>query len=104
MALMQITIIPVGTASPSVGSYVAEIEKFLRSKDVEHTLEDMGTVVHGNADMLLNLAHEIHSLPFKKGAKRVVTQITIDDRRDIDRNIGEKKNSVLSRLKREKLS
>ena len=100
MALMQITIIPVGTAGTSVGSYVAEIEKFLRSRDIEHALEDMGTVVYGTADMLLDIAREIHNLPFKSGAQRVITQITIDDRRDVDRNIGEKKNSVLSRLKK----
>jgi len=102
MALMQITIIPLGTASPSVGSYIADTEKLLKDKGIEHTLGDMGTVLHGDPETLLKLAQDIHNLPFRSGAKRVVTNITIDDRRDIERGIGEKRDSVLNRLKQEK--
>lgn len=102
MALMQITIIPVGTASPSVGSYIAEIETLLRSKKVKHALEDMGTVIHGTTETLLKLALEIHNLPFQSGAKRVVTHITIDDRRDMERGMGDKKKSVLARIEQER--
>jgi len=101
MALMQITVVPLGTGNPSVGEYVADIERFLNKKEVAHSLGDMGTVIHGSVDELLILAAEVHNLPFEKGAKRVVTQITIDDRRDIERKIGEKQQSVINRLKGE---
>lgn len=99
MALMQITVIPLGTGSPSVGDYVADIEQFLNKRGVAHSLGDMGTVMYGPVDELLRLAAEVHNLPFARGAKRVVTQITIDDRRDIERKIGEKQQSVINRLK-----
>lgn len=99
MALMQITVIPIGTGSPSVGDYVADIEIFLKEKGVEHSLQDMGTVVAGTTEELLQLGAELHRLPFSKGAQRVVTSITLDERLDKERKIGEKQASVLQRLK-----
>jgi len=101
MPLMQITVIPLGTGSPSVGDYVADIQQYLRERGAEHSLHDMGTIIHGSTEELLRLAGEIHSLPFARGVKRVVTQITIDDRRDVERKIGEKQQAVINRLQRE---
>ena len=99
MALMQITIIPMGTETPSVGSYVADIQELLAGADIEYVLNDMGTVLHGNARELLQLAADIHEHPFTKGAQRIVTHIVLDDRRDLERGIGEKKQAVLDILK-----
>jgi len=101
MALMQITIIPVGTASTGVGNYIADVERFLQGRGIEHSLGDMGTVIHGDSGDLFQLANDIHNLPFHKGAQRVVTQIMIDDRRDRKRGIGEKREAVMQRLQRE---
>jgi uncharacterized protein (TIGR00106 family) len=98
MALMHISVIPVGTASTSVGDYVAGIERFLRDKGAAHTLGDMGTVVHGSAEELFSLAAEIHNMTFAGGVKRVVTHISIDDRRDKTPKIGEKIESINRRL------
>ena len=99
MALMQISVIPVGTGNPSVGDYVAEIEIFLKKKGVEHSLNDMGTVITGTTEELLQLSIELHRLPFSMGAQRVVTNITLDERLDKERKIGEKQASVFRRLK-----
>jgi uncharacterized protein (TIGR00106 family) len=101
MALMQITVIPIGTGSTSVGSYIADIERFLRDRGVEHSLHDMGTVIAGTAQELLQLALEVHRLPFTKGVERVITNITLDERLDVDRKIGEKQQSIIRRLKQE---
>ncbi|HHO48416.1 MAG TPA: MTH1187 family thiamine-binding protein [Desulfobacteraceae bacterium] len=95
MALMQITVIPIGTAKPGVGEYIADIEQFLRQAGVDHSLHDMGTVIHGRCEELFILARQIHQLPFSRGARRVVTQITIDERLDKDPGIGEKVLSVI---------
>jgi len=100
---MQISIIPMGTETPSVGRFVADIQQLLTAVDADFVLNDMGTVIHGNAVELLRLAAEIHEHPFSKGAKRVVTQIVLDDRRDKERGIGEKRKAVLDIVaKREK--
>ena len=99
MALMQITIIPLGTMTPSVGEHVAGVQKLLEEKQADYQLCDMGTVIHGTAAELLQLAVEIHEYPFSRGVERVVTNIVLDDRRDRERKIGEKREAVLQRLK-----
>lgn len=103
MAFMQITVLPLGTGSPSVGNYIADIERFLLDKGVEHTLHDMGTVIIGSTTELLQLAEEIHRLPFARGAQRVVTNITLDERLDLERNLGDKKLAVVRRLEKKEV-
>jgi uncharacterized protein YqgV (UPF0045/DUF77 family) len=49
---------------------------------VTFALNDMGTLIEGEAIELLQLVIALYEIPFEKGAVRVVTQITIDDRRD----------------------
>ena len=97
MALMQITLIPLGRGE-SVGEYIADTEHYLRQRNISHTLHDMGTIVHGPVEELLQLAGQLHRLPFNRGARRVITHITIDDRRDAERKLGEKKQAVLDLL------
>lgn len=99
MALMQLTVTPLGTQSTSVGEYVAEFQKVLQQLNIPHTLTDMGTILEGSAEELLKTALTIHELPFNKGAKRVVTQIVMDDRRDKKISLGDKVASVQARLK-----
>jgi uncharacterized protein YqgV (UPF0045/DUF77 family) len=42
----------------------------------------MGTIIQGPLDRILELARKMHEAPFAMGAKRVMTTINIDDRRD----------------------
>ncbi len=98
MALMQLTVFPLGTGSPTVGEYVVEIQKILARQKLPFVLTDMGTTVQGETRDLLDLAARLAEAPFSQGAQRVVTQITIDDRRDKDVGLGEKIASVEARL------
>ncbi len=98
MALMEISVIPLGLGQVSVGDYIAQVEDYLRKHDIPHQLTDMGTVVTGSAAEVLRIALALHELPFTKGVKRVVTHIAIDDRRDKDVGLGEKTRSVEGRL------
>ena len=98
MALMQINIVPLGVGSSSVGEFVAGIVKKLDHEGVVYTLTDMGTVLEGDVEDLLKVAAMLHEVPFQKGAKRVVTQINIDDRRDKKVALGDKISSVVNRL------
>ncbi len=101
---MEITIIPLGTGSTSVGNYVADIKQYLCDKNIEHSMNDMGTVIAGSTEELLELAREIHLIPFTKGAERVITNITLDERLDLDIKLGEKQKSVNHRLHERKVS
>ncbi len=81
MAMMQITVIPLGTGTTSVGEFVAEIDAALALEKFSYQLTDMATNVQGEVGELFALAAKIHELPFNRQVDRVVTQITIDDRR-----------------------
>ena len=98
MALLQLTVIPLGTASPSVGDHVADIQKVLMTEGVSFQLNDMGTVIEGEAADLLALAAKLHEVPFTRGAQRVMTQIVLDDRRDKKVSLGDKSAAITRRL------
>ncbi|OKY77029.1 MAG: hypothetical protein BM485_00490 [Desulfobulbaceae bacterium DB1] len=98
MALLQLTVIPLGTGSPGVGDYVADIQKALEKEKARFRLNDMGTVIEGDAQELLALVARIYEIPFEHGALRVVTQMVIDDRRDKEIGIGDKIDAVRKRL------
>ncbi len=98
MAVMQIEILPLGTGTPSVSSYVAQAMKVVQESGLPHQLTPMATVVEGEVDELLDLARRIHEVPFEAGAQRVVTIITIDDRRDKPLSMQGKVRSVEEKL------
>lgn len=99
MALMEITVIPVGTSTPSIGDYIADVVTFLKQEGIQHKLTDMGSLVEGDVDELLRIATKLHQVPFAKGIQRVMTIITIDDRRDKKVGLGDKVKSVMARVK-----
>ena len=98
MALMQLTVVPLGTGSTSVGDLVADFQRALEGEGVAFTLTDMGTIIEGDSATLLEIAARIHEMPFAKGVQRVLTNITIDDRRDKDVHLGDKTAAVRRRL------
>lgn len=98
MAIMEISVVPLGLGDPSVGDFVAQVIKYLQNEGIPHELTDMGTVIHGHAARLLKVAQVLHELPFERGVNRVITHITIDDRRDKDVHLGDKIKSVKARL------
>jgi uncharacterized protein (TIGR00106 family) len=98
MAIMEISIIPLGTGQVSVGGFVADLVRYLRQEGLPHQLTDMGTLVEGTPARLLEVAGKLHELPFAQGVKRVVTRIVIDDRRDKAVALGDKTRAVEDRL------
>lgn len=97
MALLQLTMIPMGEGV-SVGDFVAEIQRRLEREKANFQLNDMGTLIQGDISSLLKLLGKIYETPFEQGAVRVVTNITIDDRRDKDIDLGDKTSSVIERI------
>ncbi len=99
MAVVEVTVVPLGTGTPSLSSYVAACEKVLdRYEDLKHTLTPMSTVIEGELDRILEAVREMHEVPFIKGAQRVSTRITIDDRRDKKLTMEGKLKSVQKKL------
>ncbi len=98
MAIMEISVVPLGLGHTSVGDHIAAVVKYLQKENIPHELTDMGTLVHGHAARLLKVAQALHELPFEQGVMRVMTHIAIDDRRDKDVSLRDKVKSVKGRL------
>lgn len=83
MAVVEVSVAPIGTETPSISHYVAECERVLEKyKNLKHRLTPMATVIEGNLDTILKAVKEMHKVPFRLGAKRVLTHLVIDERID----------------------
>jgi len=98
MAIVEVSVIPLGTSTPSVGDYVVASLKVLKKSGLKYELTPMGTVIEGDLDVILSIIRQMHEACFKNEIKRVVTFIKIDDRRDKTATIEDKVQSVLKKL------
>ncbi|AKS67032.1 hypothetical protein RN70_06235 [Staphylococcus schleiferi] len=102
MAIVDVVVIPVGTEGPSVSKYIAEIqtklEAFKQEGKIDYQLTPMNTLIEGELSDLFEVVQAIHELPFDKGLDRVCTNIRIDDRRDKNRKMNDKLESVRKHL------
>ncbi|MGD6803955.1 MTH1187 family thiamine-binding protein [Rossellomorea vietnamensis] len=102
MAIVDVTVIPIGTATPSVSDYVAQLQKILKKHEEQGTisfkLTPMSTLIEGELSDLFRVVQEIHEAPFNEGIQRVATNIRIDDRRDKKRKMEDKLASVESKM------
>lgn len=82
MAVVEVSITPIGTGTPGVSQYVAGAIKILRESGIKHQLTPMGTILEGDVDVILTTIRKMQESVFDAGAVRVSTLIKIDDRRD----------------------
>ncbi|MBN2897179.1 MAG: MTH1187 family thiamine-binding protein [Clostridia bacterium] len=101
MAIVEFTIVPLGTGDTSISKYVAECHKILAASKLKYELTAMGTIVEGDLDEVLAIIMKMHEVPFTNKAKRVSTTIKIDDRRDKTATIENKVSAVLDKLEEE---
>ena len=101
MAIVQVSIVPLGTKTTSLSKYVAGCLKVLqKQKSVAFRLTPMGTVLEGDLDKVLSVVMKMHESVFEEGVQRVVTIVNIDDRRDKKATMESKVSSVESKLRR----
>ena len=96
--VVEISVVPLGTGNTSLSSYVAGCMEALEGrKDVSYQLTPMGTIVEGPLDTVMDVARQLHEVPFSKGVSRVLTTVKIDDRRDKALTMEGKIASVIKR-------
>jgi len=99
MAVVEVSIVPLGTGSPSVSKHVTRAIKVLQSEpELKYTLTAMGTIIEGNLDKILIAVRKMHETGFNDEVVRVVTTIKIDDRRDKELSIDGKLDSLKREL------
>jgi uncharacterized protein (TIGR00106 family) len=103
MAIVDVTVIPIGTETPSVSKYVASVQKVLQKYEAEEKirfqLTPMNTIIEGELPILFEVIQAMHEVPFGEGIQRVATSIRIDDRRDVKRSMESKVERVSNLLK-----
>ena len=101
MAIAEVTVLPVGTASTSLSEYVVEMQRVLeRQEGVTYELTPMSTIIEGPLDQVFAAIAALHEAPFQQGVLRVSTSVKIDDRRDKKASSEQKLKSVRDKLNR----
>jgi len=94
MVVVELSIVPLGEGI-SVSKKLAYAIKALEKKGVKYTLTPMCTVFEAETvNEAFEAALVAHEAVFEAGAKRVVTTVKIDDRRDIKRSMEDKVKSL----------
>jgi uncharacterized protein (TIGR00106 family) len=81
--IAELKIIPFGTGTAHISPYVkAAIAVVKKTPGITFQITPMATIVQGPLEIIMQMAQEMHEVPFTMGATRVLTSISIDDRRD----------------------
>ena len=96
--LIQFSVVPIGAGS-SLSTRVAEVLDIVSKSGLPYKINPMGTVVEGEWDDLFRLVKRCHKAVMKT-EERVLTTISIDDRKGGSSRIDKKVKSVERRLGR----
>ena len=100
MVIAEVSIVPIGTETPSVSKHLARALRVLEGENgIKYELTSMGTIIEGDLDKILSLARKMHESAFGEELVRVVTTIKIDDRRDKPSTMSAKIESLKNELK-----
>lgn len=94
MAIVDISVVPIGTKNPSVSEYVRKSIKIIKKSGLKYQVSSMGTAIEGDLSDIFELVLQIHKAQIKMGAKRLLTTVKIDDRRDKKQTIDDKIKSA----------
>jgi uncharacterized protein (TIGR00106 family) len=94
MIISQLSIAPVGEGT-SLSYFVKKVINILKKNNIKFETNDMATIIETeDLDSLFRVVKEAHNEVIKNGAKRVITELKIDDRKDKNVIIGTKVKSV----------
>lgn len=82
MAVVQVSVVPVGTSSASISHHVAHCIDVLEATGLSFKLTPMGTVIEGDLRDILEAISKMHEGTFGDDVHRVLTTVIVDDRRD----------------------
>ncbi len=95
MPVAEIRVIPVGTKDPSISSYISACYQVIKDSGLKHNVTATATVVEGDLPELFEVVKKVHEVPFERGADRVVTSVSIDERRDRESDLEEMVTTVI---------
>ncbi|MEO0102125.1 MAG: MTH1187 family thiamine-binding protein [candidate division WOR-3 bacterium] len=94
MAIVDLSVVPIGTKTPGVSEYVRAAVKIIKESGLKYSISPMGTAIEGDLKEIFDLILKIHEVLVKMGCQRLLTTIKIDDRRDKCQTMEDKVNKV----------
>ncbi len=94
MAIVEVSVVPLGLSTTSLSGQVASVLQPLKDSGLRYTVTAMGTIIEGDLEEVMRCLLRMHEVPFVTGARRVYTTIKIDDRRDKKASMEDKLRSV----------
>lgn len=94
--LIEFTVVPLGSGS-SLSGRVAEVLRIVDESGLPYKLTPMGTIVEGEWDDLFRLVKKCHKAVLKN-EERVLTTISVDDRKGKGSRLEAKVKSVEKKL------
>ncbi|MEW6109987.1 MAG: MTH1187 family thiamine-binding protein [Nitrospirota bacterium] len=94
--LIEFSIVPIGSGS-SIGDCLADVLKIVDSSGLPYKVNPMGTVIEGKWDELFKVIRKCHMTALRN-EERVMTCITIDDRKGKPNRIEQKVKSIEKRI------
>lgn len=96
--LVEFSVIPIGKGA-SLHEHIAKALEIVDASGLDYRLNPMGTVVEGDWDKIFNVIKSCHDA-IMSDAERVITSITIDDRKGVTGAITRKIQSVEETLEK----
>lgn len=94
--LIEFSIVPVGLGS-SIGEQLADVLKVVDGSGLPYKINPMGTVIEGEWNEVMKIVRKCHDTVMKQ-SDRVITTISIDDRRGKPNRLEEKVKSIEKRI------
>lgn len=95
MIIAEVSIAPFGVGT-SLSKYVHEAVKVIQSSGLNYQVGGMSTTIESpDLDTLFSVIKSAEEAEIKAGAKRILINIKIDDRRDTDARIEKKIKAAL---------
>jgi uncharacterized protein (TIGR00106 family) len=94
MAIVDISVVPIGTKNTSLHDYVKKSITQIKRSGLKYHVSPMGTLIEGELSDIFELILQIHKAQVRMGAKRLLTTVKIDDRRDKKQTMEDKIKAV----------
>ena len=99
--MADVRIVPVGGADSGMRSVVARAYRVAQASGLRHELTPTATVLEGEVGTIVETARRMHEAALATGVDRVVTTLTLDERRDAPVSMGRMVASVMEEMARE---
>lgn len=96
--MAEFSVVPMGKGE-SVSPIIARIMKIVSESNVAYKVNPMGTVLEGDWDSIMSVIKKCHETALQDSG-RVLTRISIDDRKGREQGIEKKLASVEQKLGR----